>query len=107
MTKHGHLDASADPAVIAKMNWRHANGYGVPMGGGLYALDADTYKPECQAGDWLRAHGVPTETRIHLTVRGGHHLIYRLPPAYAELRNVGNIAPGLELEVGRGVYYWR
>ncbi len=83
LTKHGHLDASYD---VAAFDWSRANGFGIAMGNGWYALDLDSYKDGCAAQHWLTKWQVPTQTRTHSSVSGGLHLIYR---TLGEWRNLG------------------
>ncbi len=41
LTARGHLNASTD---VDRFDWSVANGFGIRMGQGLYALDIDDYK---------------------------------------------------------------
>lgn len=83
---------------LTNFDWSRANGYGIAMGpkSQLYAIDIDSYKPECDAEKWLKAHDVPLETRTHRTISGGTHKIYALSNGYRELRTRANVVPGLD-----------
>ncbi len=100
LTRNGHLDATQD---VSSFDWGQANGFGWVMGNGIYTIDFDEYKPGCAAHGWLTQWAVPTGTRVHRTVSGGWHLIYSLPPAWANLRTRQNIVPGLDT---RGTGGW-
>lgn len=80
---------------VERFDWSRANGYGLLMGGGAYALDLDSYKPGCKAELWLEQNRIP-ETRTHQTISGGRHLIFRLPDRWADLRTRANVVPGLD-----------
>ena len=103
LTRHGHKDASTD---VARFEWSRANGYGIAMGGGLYALDVDAYKeggvdaPKA----WLLERGLRNvATRVHRTVSGGWHLIFALPDEHRDLPSRADIVPGLD---ARGAGGW-
>ncbi|WP_170746506.1 bifunctional DNA primase/polymerase [Ruegeria lacuscaerulensis] len=100
LTRNGHLNASYD---VRGHNWRGANGYGIAMGSGWYALDLDEYKQGCAAAQWLTQWQVPTQTRTHRTVSGGLHLIYRTLGEWTNLQTRQNVVPGLDT---RGAGGW-
>lgn len=77
-------------------DWSGANGFGIVMGDPYYTLDIDGYKPGCEGEEWMRRHNVPTETRVHRTVSGGAHILYRLPVKWLNLRTRANVVPGLD-----------
>jgi Bifunctional DNA primase/polymerase, N-terminal len=81
-----------------KFDWSRANGCGLRMGNGWYALDVDIRKPGAREAAilWIDAHKVPRTTRQHLTVSGGFHLIYRLPLGWENLRTRANVVTGLD-----------
>lgn len=81
---------------VSDFDWTRANGYGVLMGDGVYALDLDEYKSGCAAERWLTKWGVPMETRTHRTISGGRHLIYKLPDSHWDLRTRANVVAGLD-----------
>ena len=102
LTKGGHLDASYPPPPFPA----NANGYGIPLGAGLYALDVDTYKGAGPnpAKAWIVGRSLrDVPTRVHRTVSGGWHLIFRLPPDYADLPSRSDVVPGLDT---RGAGGW-
>lgn len=88
LTANGFYDASTDPAVIKEMFEAAGSrlfGIGGRMGAtsGLFAIDADTYK-DGEAGaaarDYIKSlasKGMLPETRIHATMNGGRHYIFR------------------------------
>jgi hypothetical protein len=78
-------------------DWSGANGYGILMGFGFYALDLDLYKDGSDAEAWFDTHSVHRETRTHKTISGGIHRIYTVP---TDLPTRANIIPGLD---GRGI----
>ena len=81
ITKHGFRDASTDPSIIREMFApRGAKLIGIPTGeaSGFDALDLDFRHG---AGGWYEAnrHRLP-ETRVHETMSGGRHLLFRHAP---------------------------
>lgn len=100
LTQRGHLDASLDANTF---NWANANGFGIRMGGGLYALDLDGYKEGCEADQWLSERNINRATRTHQTISGGLHLIYRTHPDWDNLGTRQNIVKGLD---SRGSTGW-
>ena len=108
ITPNGHLDASTDPDVVRLMFARHgAWGIGAAMGAasGLFAIDADTYKPG-EAGQAavayiasLRDRGLLPATRTHMTQSGGAHYLFKSDDGWP------NCKPSLGVEVkGEGGY---
>jgi hypothetical protein len=89
------VEEAGDPD---EFDWDMANGVGLRMGDGWYALDVDAHKPGAReaAVAWVEAHDVPRKTRQHITVSGGHHLIYRLPQGWEHLRTRANVVHGLD-----------
>lgn len=78
-------------------DWSQANGYGILMGFGFYALDLDLYKDGSDCEAWFDLHKVSRETRTHKTISGGIHRIYAVP---TDLPTRANIVAGLD---GRGI----
>lgn len=79
-------------------DWRGADGFGIVTGekAGIYTLDLDGYKDGIEPiVEWMREHGLLIHTRVHRTVSGGLHYLYRLPPNMS-LPNRANIVPGLD-----------
>jgi Bifunctional DNA primase/polymerase, N-terminal len=78
-TPHGFKDAAIEPSRISQL-WRRYPGelIGVPTGSstGITVLDVDAP----QGFIWFNSHvhRLP-ETRIHVTRRGGFHMLYRTP----------------------------
>lgn len=100
LTPRGHLDASMD---VDSFDWSQANGYGVPMGGGLYAFDPDDYKDGVDPDEWLRDEGLlDLPTRVHRTVSGGRHIVVRVPEGCEDLPTM-KIDEGLDT---RGLGGW-
>lgn len=93
LTRRGHKDASKDATIF---DWSAANGFGIVMGNGWYALDLDEYKDDCAAERWLAERQVPVQTRTHQTVSNGRHLIYRTIGDWLNLRSRQSIVPGLD-----------
>ncbi|WP_425045240.1 bifunctional DNA primase/polymerase [Primorskyibacter sp. S87] len=79
--------------------WARANGVGILMGRGLYALDLDSYKSGSAPEQWLKRHELTGDTRVHRTVSGGLHAIYRVPAKFGDLPTRSGIVAGLD---GRG-----
>ncbi|MEP2506772.1 MAG: bifunctional DNA primase/polymerase [Paracoccaceae bacterium] len=101
LTEHGHHDATMD---VDGIDWTGANGFGLPMGDGLYALDVDTYKSVREPMAWMTQFNIdPKFTRAHKTVSGGAHLIFKLPIGFENLLGRQNIVPGLD---ARGAGGW-
>lgn len=90
LTKNGHKDASTDPDTITRMFEQagsRLHGIGGRMGAeaGLFAIDADTYKPG-EAGEISLAYltrlsdrDLLLDTRVHATRNGGEHYFFRSP----------------------------
>lgn len=98
LTKRGHLDASRDPR---DHDWSRANGCGIAMGEGWYAIDVDSAKGapgivEERVRQWAKGVGLETVTRSHRTPSGGWHLIYRLPAGWDNLRTRANVVEGMD-----------
>ena len=87
--------------------WAQANGFGVNMGprSGLYALDADDWKPGCAAGQWMRDRKVPI-TAEKDTISGGRHLVYTTPKGYENLPTRQRIVDGLDSRGMGGYIVW-
>ncbi len=100
LTRNGHKDASTD---VDQFDWTGANGFGMPMGNGRYAIDADTYKEGHEVWDWFYKHNVPEETQVIRTVSGGEQFIFNLPKGYENLRTRNNVVLGLDT---RGAGGW-
>lgn len=84
---------------VDQMPWAAANGFGMLMGRGFYALDVDAYKDAAAPRQWIRSVGADIATRTHATVSGGLHAIFRTPPDMPEIPTRQNIVKGLD---GRG-----
>jgi hypothetical protein len=88
LTKNGFYDASTDPETIEAMFkdvGARLHGIGGRMGAasGIFAIDADTYKPG-EAGEAAKAYvaglersGMLPTTRVHATKNGGRHYLFR------------------------------
>ena len=88
LTKNGFYDASTDPETIEAMfkdAGARLHGIGGRMGAasGIFAIDADTYKPG-EAGEAAQAYvlglsrsGMLPPTRVHATRNGGRHYLFR------------------------------
>ena len=88
LTKNGFYDASTDPETIEAMFkdvGARLHGIGGRMGAasGIFAIDADTYKPG-EAGEAAKAYvaglersGMLPPTRVHATRNGGRHYLFR------------------------------
>ena len=108
LTKNGHRDASLDPdEIIGMFENPHAHGIGGRMGkiAGVFAIDADLYKPG-EAGesakryiDRLQAAKLLPETRTHKTRNGGVHFLLK---SDSEWPNVNPVS-GVEVK-GEGGY---
>jgi len=103
---HGFKDAVRAAAAIRKLWCRHPGPLiGVPTGAasGLFVIDID---PE--GIDWLEMvcrGGRMTATRVHLTRRGGFHLIYRLPKQPLP-NSAGKLARGVDTRGEGGYVIW-
>ncbi len=99
--KHGFLDATRDPDIIAKLfRGKGAVLIGVPTGpaSGLDVLDLD-YRHGATEWEAANLHRIP-ETRAHSTMSGGRHLLFR---SDARVRNsAGRIASGVDVRGGGG-----
>jgi hypothetical protein len=110
LTKNGHKDASTDPNTIAGMFEQagsRVHGIGGRMGkeAGLFAIDADVYKPG-EAGasanafiEDLQRAGLLPETQVHRTRSGGVHYIFE---SESDWPNVNPVS-GVEVK-GEGGY---
>jgi hypothetical protein len=110
LTRNGHKDASTDPAVVAAMFEEvgtRLHGIGARMGrdAGLFAIDADLYKPgeagasAAQFVERLQRTKLLPETRTHRTRNGGVHYILR---SNTDWPNVNPVS-GVEVK-GEGGY---
>lgn len=102
-TEHGFLDASTDPALVARMFANPlARHVGVPTGSasGIDVLDLDP-----AGADWFREHGhVLPETRTHRTRRGFHRLYKHREGVRC---NANVIAPGVDVRGDGGyIIFW-
>ncbi len=101
LTEHGFYDAETDPNKVRALFEFYGNDavmIGGRMGGGIFAIDVDLYKPGADA--WYKAavdEGALPETRVHETKSGGIHLLYEGDAASAV------IAPGVDVK-GEGGY---
>lgn len=109
LTKNGFYDASTDPETIEAMfkdAGARLHGIGGRMGAasGIFAIDADTYKPG-EAGEAAKAYvaglersGMLPPTRVHATRNGGRHYLFRA-------KEFPNCKPSKGVEVkGEGGY---
>jgi hypothetical protein len=104
-TPRGFKDAECAPALIERL-WTRYPGelIGVPTGRltGITVLDVD--KPLGMIWFTGHTHRLP-ETQIHLTRRGGYHLVYSCPSP--PLRNSqGKIAHGIDVRGEGGYVIW-
>jgi len=92
----GHRDATADPGTV--WEWWFANpdaNIGLNLAAsGLVAVDADTYKPDCEWRDYARGHDLP-DTLVQRSARGGTHHIYAAPP---DATFAGAVSEGVDLK---------
>jgi len=109
LTSHGVYDASSDLRSLCRMNWRNANGCGIPTGAasGIDVLDVDVRRfvaatsgpgefPSTTARDGIATlASLPAlpETLAASTPNGGRHYYFRHVEGS---RNKLNLAPGLE-----------
>jgi hypothetical protein len=110
LTKNGHKDASTVPDTIARMFEQagsRVHGIGGRMGkeAGLFAIDADVYKPG-EAGasakafiEDLQRAGLLPETQVHRTRSGGVHYLFE---SESDWPNVNPVS-GVEVK-GEGGY---
>lgn len=103
---HGFLDATKDEDAVRLLFRRAANGarlVGVPTGAttGFDILDID---PRHGGDRWEmeNAHRLP-ETRIHGTLNGGRHYLFRHAPGVRNSASKQEIAPGVDVR-GDGGY---
>jgi hypothetical protein len=84
--------------------WEKANGFGIVMRDGLYALDVDVHKDEtvmANVREWFAKQGLSGQTRTHKTPSGGWHFLYQVPAKWGDLRSRVNIIYGLDGRGGR------
>ena len=105
-TEHGFYDAARDPAAIRRMFAHPAAALiGVPTGStsGFVVVDVDV-KGGKRGGEWLGRHAsILPRTRVHSTVSGGLHLLFRQPEGVEIPNSQSGIAPGVDVR-GRGGY---
>ncbi|WP_171134924.1 bifunctional DNA primase/polymerase [Ruegeria sp. HKCCD7221] len=97
LTRNGHLNASLQ--VEDFDNWHEANGFGIAMGGDLFAFDLDRYKTQdggVAAEQWLKDNGLDKPTRKHETISGGEHWIMKLPAGREDTPGGVEIVEGLD-----------
>jgi len=90
LTLRGLHDATQDANQIRAWWGRWPDALvGVPTGSRtrLLVVDYDTHKADIAAVDWIQRHATELlETKIHGTLNGGKHYLFRLPEG-AEYRN--------------------
>jgi len=80
-TTHGHRDATIDPNTICQM-WKETPNANIGLAlklSGLVAVDADTYKPDCDWENFTASNDVP-DTLTQRTGSGGTHHIFKADP---------------------------
>lgn len=84
LTPRGFLDASRDEGQIRTWWARRPDALvGVPtgLGTGLIVIDYDHHKADAAAKEWIGEHTDHLlSTRVHTTLSGGRHYIYKAPP---------------------------
>lgn len=115
LTERGFRDATQDAQRIRAWwnRWPDAL-VGVPTGTqtGLLVIDFDQHKADGAANDWITEHsGELIATRVHATLNGGRHYLFKLPKE-GEYRNgvcvtLGGIKRvGLDLRAEGGYIVW-
>jgi putative DNA primase/helicase len=96
LTRHGHLDASSDPAVVERWWTRfpRAN-IGLPTGNGLVVIDVDPQHGGTEDPSW-------PQTLTATTPSGGVHRYYAVEGA-AVRNSASALAPGVDVR-GDGGY---
>lgn len=116
LTQQGFKDATTDPDQIRAW-WSGAPDANIGLnleGSGLTAIDADTYKPECEWETVRAAQQVPA-TLTQRSARGGTHFIFKTEPG---ARYVGTAGEGVDVKhkgyillhpsrFGGGTYQWQ
>lgn len=101
----GFLDASSDEVEVRRLFGLApaAKMVGVPTGpdSGFDVLDLD-YRHGAGAWEMENAHRLP-ETRIHSTVHGGRHMLFRHSPGVRNSASKKELAPGVDVR-GDGGY---
>lgn len=90
LTENGHKEGTTDPEKIKAWwtKWPDANiGWNLAASG-MVAIDADTYKPECEWDAVQAAHDVPA-TLMQRSARGGTHYIYQADDGASYPKTVG------------------
>jgi Bifunctional DNA primase/polymerase, N-terminal/AAA domain len=105
MTKHGHKDATTDPAAIRTMFARSGVAkIGIATGqvSGLCVVDIDVKKGK--RGDLWYDENEPRlpQTRLHETQSGGMHMIFRRPDVAGMQCSVEAIADGIDVKTDGG-----
>jgi RecA-family ATPase len=115
LTDRGFLDASRDPDQIRAWWRKWPDAFvGVPTGQltGLFVLDYDAHKASAEAQQWMGEHSDwLLSTRVHGTLNGGKHYLYRLPPGqdFASGSNVqlgGTTRTGIDVRAAGGYVIW-
>lgn len=116
MGGHGHLDATSDADQVRRW-WTATPDANIGLhlaAAGLVAVDADTYKPECQWANFIEGRDLPA-TLVQRSASGGTHYIFRADPGASY---VGKPCEGVDtkhqgyilLEPSRfagGIYQWQ
>lgn len=115
LTERGFLDASRDPDQIRAWWRRWPDAFvGVPTGRltGLFVLDYDTHKVDASAQEWIAEHSDwLMGTRVHGTLNGGRHYLYRLPPGQdftsgSSVQLGGATRTGIDVRANGGYIIW-
>lgn len=115
LTEHGFQDASQDSTRIAAWWREHPDAYvGVPTGTGtgFVVIDYDPAKATAATADWIAAHSdVLTSTRVHSTVSGGRHYLFRISAEQhyrggVDITADGAVRPGLDVRADGGYVIW-
>ena len=116
LNPHGFLEASQDPNRIrAWWNRFPESLVGVPTGKltRLIVIDYDEYKADEPSREWFMAHALElASTRVHSTLSGGRHYVFRAPEGQEYRSGVGVFLQGAQRNAidiraeGGYIIYW-